>query len=111
MAAILNALTHRTHIRGYTLYSTSFPCHICAKHILAAGISKVVYIEPYPKSRAADFYPTAICIDRDCKNASEDGTPPVPFDPFVGIGPSLYLNLFKSLEGDREADGKRAKWV
>ncbi|MDN3612645.1 hypothetical protein QWZ16_23945 [Vibrio ostreicida] len=26
-----------------------FPCHNCAKHIVASGIKRVVYVEPYPK--------------------------------------------------------------
>ena len=34
-----------------TLYCTTFPCHNCAKHIVASGIVRVVYVEPYPKSR------------------------------------------------------------
>jgi deoxycytidylate deaminase len=32
---------------GATLFSTTFPCHNCAKHIVAAGVRRVVYIEPY----------------------------------------------------------------
>ncbi len=36
---------------GTTLYCTTFPCHNCAKHIVAAGVERVVYVEPYPKSR------------------------------------------------------------
>jgi deoxycytidylate deaminase len=30
----------------------SFPCHMCARHIIATGLREVVYIEPYPKSVA-----------------------------------------------------------
>ena len=33
---------------------TTCPCHNCTRHIIAAGLSSVTYIEPYPKSRAAD---------------------------------------------------------
>ena len=38
------------------MYVTTFPCHNCAKHIIAAGLERVVYLEPYPKSRAKTLY-------------------------------------------------------
>jgi hypothetical protein len=28
-------------VQGYTLYSTAFPCHECARHIVASGIAEV----------------------------------------------------------------------
>jgi len=31
-----------------TLYSTTFPCQLCAKQIISAGISRVVWVEAYP---------------------------------------------------------------
>ena len=30
--------------RGCSMYMTTFPCHNCAKHIIAAGIKKVTFI-------------------------------------------------------------------
>jgi len=45
---------------GRTLYTTTFPCHNCARHIIGAGIAKVVYIEPYPKSKAKELHEDAI---------------------------------------------------
>lgn len=39
MNAILKA---RKSLGGWTLYCTHFPCENCAKHIVAAGISRVV---------------------------------------------------------------------
>lgn len=35
---------------GTTLYATMYPCHNCARHIVAAGIRKVIYIERYGES-------------------------------------------------------------
>jgi deoxycytidylate deaminase len=52
MSAICDAARTGRSVRGATLYCTTFPCHMCAKHIVASGIKKVVYIEPYPKSYA-----------------------------------------------------------
>jgi cytidine deaminase len=50
MAAIVDAARRGVALAGRILYATTFPCHECARHIVAAGIRKVVYIEPYPKS-------------------------------------------------------------
>lgn len=41
--AILNAPT--TNLKDCTIYVTLFPCNECAKAILQAGITKVVYLE------------------------------------------------------------------
>lgn len=47
---------------GSTLYTTTFPCHNCARHIVAAGISAVYYVEPYSKSLAMELHDDAISI-------------------------------------------------
>jgi len=52
MSAICDAARLGRSIKGSTLYCTTFPCHNCTKHIIAAGIRRVVYMEPYPKSKA-----------------------------------------------------------
>lgn len=107
MAALVNALRHGTAVSGGTLYVTAFPCHICAKHILAAGIKKVVYVEPYPKSRASHFYPEAIRLDRE----GPSNVHAVDFEQFIGIGPTLYATLFAAREGDRMSQtGQIKKW-
>lgn len=41
---------------GCEMFTTTFPCHICAKHIIAAGIKAVYYIEPYEKSLAIELH-------------------------------------------------------
>lgn len=43
MNAIFNT-TQMNHINGATLYTTLFPCNECAKHIIQAGIKKIVYL-------------------------------------------------------------------
>ena len=69
------------------LYCTTFPCHNCAKHIIAAGIKRVVYVEPYPKSKALEFHQDAVSLDKQ-----QEGR--VRFEPFVGVGPRSFFNLF-----------------
>jgi deoxycytidylate deaminase len=52
MAALIDAARRGVAVSNHSMYVTTFPCHNCAKHIIAAGISRVIYLEPYPKSRA-----------------------------------------------------------
>ena len=63
-------------------------CHNCAKHIIAAGIKRVVYIEPYPKSKALEFY------KREISQSEEDEKSKVIFIPFKGVGPHKFIDLF-----------------
>ena len=46
--AIIQAARYGVNINGATLYCTHQPCVICAKMIINAGISRVVYTEGYP---------------------------------------------------------------
>jgi deoxycytidylate deaminase len=93
MDALLTCARLGISVKGKRLLTTTFPCHNCTRHIIAAGLSRVTYIEPYPKSRAADLHKDAICFDLDEAERSRR----IPFVPFVGVGPRRYLDLF-SLE-------------
>lgn len=46
--AIIQAARYGVNINGATLYCTHQPCVICAKMIINAGITRVVYKEGYP---------------------------------------------------------------
>lgn len=46
-------------IHGATLYTTTFPCTLCAEKIIHAGISDVVYVEAYPDIHAAVLFKAA----------------------------------------------------
>ncbi len=46
--AIIQAAKLGVSIDGATLYCTHQPCAICAKMIINAGISRIVYAVPYP---------------------------------------------------------------
>lgn len=91
MAAICDAAMRGISVRGGTLYCTTFPCHMCARHIMAAGITRVVYIEPYPKSRAKKLYKRAVQVDQD-RESDDDA---LKFESFVGIAPTRFLELFE----------------
>jgi cytidine deaminase len=99
MAAICFAARRGISLKDCTLYTTTFPCHECARHIVAAGIRKIVYIEPYPKSRIRELYSDSIKIDKD----GEPGY--VGCIPFIGVTPRLYLRLFSGDEKRRKIRG------
>jgi len=101
---------------GATLFSTTFPCHNCAKHIVAAGLRRVVYIEPYEKSQAIRLHGDAIeSDDHGDRGADVARGSRVVFEPFVGVGPRRYFDLFSMKLSDgyplkRKLAGKTARW-
>jgi cytidine deaminase len=90
MNALMDAAMRGVAIRGATLYCTTFPCHNCARHLLAAGVRRVVYIEPYPKSLASKLYKPVIRIDE----RSDDSSAGLSFESFVGVAPRRFIPLF-----------------
>jgi deoxycytidylate deaminase len=98
MAALMCAARRGVAVDGCTLFTTTFPCHECARHIVAAGIARVVFVEPYPKSRALDLYDDSIEIDGGCGNK-------VPFQAYVGVAPRAFMNFFGAPK--RRGDGNR----
>lgn len=116
MAALMSCARSGAATVGGTLYCTTFPCHNCAKHIIAAGITRVVYVEPYPKSKAKDLHADAIFLPHE-DDASPDG-PRVELSAFEGIGPRRFVDLFSLSLGngrpvrrkEKGADGARIRW-
>ena len=114
MEAILSAGRKGVTVRDGTLYATTFPCHNCAKHIVAAGIRRVVYIEPYPKSKALDLHGDAIRTSAPSPRADAEDKR-VAFTPFIGVGPRHFFDLFSVRHGaserlKRASDGKLVAW-
>lgn len=104
MSAICDGARKGVSIEGATLYCTTFPCHICAKHIVASGIERVVYLEPYPKSYAAELHGDSIDVD------PLERSKRVAFEAFIGIAPYRYRDLFE--KGKRKYSGGLAeKWA
>ena len=125
MEAITCCARNGASARFATLFTTTFPCHNCAKHIVAAGIRKVVYVEPYPKSMALDLHDDAIELESPEDQLEQVFGPPSPFTvfekvcfrPFVGVGARRYVDLFskklstgKPIERKDKA-GKAAGWT
>lgn len=109
MDALLSSARTSHSPRGSTLYTTTFPCHNCTRHIIAAGVQRVVYIEPYAKSKAFSLHQDAISNNESC------GTTRIPFVPFIGVGPRRYLDLFSLSLGtgipiERKQNGVLIDW-
>ncbi len=101
MNAILDAARRSIPVKNTTLYTTTFPCHMCASHIIGAGIKRVVYIEPYPKSKAKELFGGALIIENKPEDAQSNA---VICEPFQGISPNCFIEFFtkgrrKTLEG------------
>lgn len=90
MNAVCEAARLGRSTEGTTLYCTTFPCHICARHIIASGVLKVVFIEPYTKSMTRELYADEISTDDNPGKIK----PAVRFEPFSGIAPRLYQRVF-----------------
>jgi dCMP deaminase len=55
MNALLQAASHGIRIEGSTLYSTTYPCSLCAKMLINGGIVRVVTVEDYPDALAKEM--------------------------------------------------------
>jgi cytidine deaminase len=93
-AAIVNAARAGVSTEGAILCSTTFPCHECAKLIVGAGISEVLYIEPYPKSLVSRLYRDVIDTAPPLAAGAGLVAGKVPFRPFVGVAPRRYEKAF-----------------
>ena len=80
-----NAILQTAHLGGAPLkdsilFSTTFPCNLCAKQIIAVGIKKVVYIDPYPMLQAK-------------KMLSEAS---IETEKFEGVTSQAFYKIYKS---------------
>jgi deoxycytidylate deaminase len=101
MSAVSQAARIGVSIRGARLFCTTFPCHICARHLVASGISEVLFIEPYEKSRTKDLYRDSISVE-----PHEPSTSRANFRLFVGVAPRRYFDLFQMTSDRKTSSGK-----
>lgn len=98
-AIILGSQLAGERVRNGQLFCTTYPCHSCARHIVAAGIKEVYYIEPYRKS-------LAIKLHGDSISENETEIDKVRLLPYDGVAPTKYLKLFRMEPDSRKKDGK-----
>jgi deoxycytidylate deaminase len=108
MSAIVDAARRGLLTADATLYCTTFPCHMCAKHIVAAGLKQVVFLEPYPKSLASELHADSISIDGHTRGDYYE-FPHTIFRHFFGVPPRRYRDLFER-QKRKAKDGKFQPW-
>ncbi|PIO94554.1 cytidine deaminase [Pseudomonas syringae] len=96
MHALLTAgETKGGQIRNGKLFVTTYPCHSCARHLVAAGVKEVYFLEPYRKSLA-----TRLHSDSITERESDDSK--VRLMPFDGVAPSRFLRFFSAHPSGRK---------
>jgi len=81
-----NAILQAARLGGVSLknsimYTTTFPCKLCANKIISVGIKEIVYVEAYPDQDSVDFFN---------KHSKQ-----VKITKFEGVKASAFYNLFK----------------
>ncbi|MDD5530626.1 MAG: deaminase [bacterium] len=71
-----------TSLKGSTLYTTTFPCLLCAKKIIASGIKKVVWLEAYPAPESKEMLEKA----------------GIKLEEFKGVKARAFYELFEKRE-------------
>jgi hypothetical protein len=97
MAALSDAARLGRSVENGVLYCTTFPCHMCAKHIVASGISNVVFLEPYPKSLTVALHSDSVQVEGADRGEFQE-YPCVEFDHFFGVTPRRYREVFERSE-------------
>ncbi len=108
MSAICDAARLGRSVKDSILFSTTFPCHMCAKHIVAAGIRRVVFLEPYPKSLTSHLHSDSVCIE-GADRGKYAKYPSVEFEHFYGVSPRRYRELFER-SSRKDPSGAFQEW-
>jgi deoxycytidylate deaminase len=110
MSALADAARFGRSVMGGTLFCTTFPCHLCAKQIIASGIAKVIFLEPYPKSLASDLHADAICVE-GADRGHYQNYPSVQFEHFCGVTPRRYREIFERGKRKKDKDGSFVEYM
>jgi len=85
-------------VRGGKIYTTYFPCELCAKKIYQSGIEEIVYNEPYPDSVSQDVI-------------LKDGIMTIKLTPFEGVKSHSFFRLYKGSLDKKEVQEIMIKGV
>jgi deoxycytidylate deaminase len=106
MACICTAARRGTALRNLVMYTTTYPCHECARLIIASGLKELVYVDAYPKSQVSQMFADEV---DDGPDARPDR---VGFRPFEGVAPRLFRAVFsKTGRGRNRVTGAYDPWV
>ncbi len=104
MNAITDAARSHKSVQDCNLYSTTMPCHLCTKLIVASGIKRVVYIQPYPKSLVHELYSDSVSFDQPDQKGK------VSFETLKGVTPNGYRIAFRKSKKRKNPDGTTIDW-
>jgi len=99
-AIIVGSQVSGSKISGSILFSTTYPCHNCARHIVVAGIEEVYYIEPYVKSLSMKLHGDALSEDEKDKGK-------VKILMYDGVAPRRYLEFFSKQRDRKDKKGNK----
>ena len=71
-------------VKGGTIYTTTYPCELCAKKLYQSGIRTIYYTEPYPETISEEVF-------------LEDGNRKIQTYPFEGVKSQSFYRLFKPI--------------
>lgn len=93
---------------GAMVYVTTEPCHNCTKHLVAAGVDRIVYIEPYPKSLGDALHSDAISLNPkdNCVSGSK-----ISFVIYHGAAPRRYHDFFDMGDEKRKDSHGRMEYI
>lgn len=80
------------------LFCTTYPCHNCARHIIASGIKEIYFIEPYKKSLCTELHFDSITED-------ENEVDKVKILIYDGVSPRKYLKFFSKTTSRKNKEG------
>jgi cytidine deaminase len=115
MAALTDAARRGVAVQDQVIFCTTLPCQNCAKHIMAAGLRAVVYMEPYPKSLFGDLYQDQVAARAmkhfeggEMERMMEGNRDQLQLCTYIGIAPRRYP-LFE-MPCRRDAHGNVPSW-
>ena len=99
MDAVFTAARAGQSTSGTTLFCTTYSCHNCARHMVTAGVEKIVYVEPYVKSLALELHSDSITDQEDEAVGSDGVKQKLLIKAFTGVGPRMFdLHFKKTIE-------------
>jgi deoxycytidylate deaminase len=102
MEAVLSAARRGVPTQNATLACTNSPCHNCMRHLIAAGIRRVIYMIPYTKSLALELHGDAVVFEPEDPDAVPRSK--LSLEQFVGVAPRGFAQYFDFSRIDRKDD-------
>ncbi|GAB3253820.1 anti-phage dCTP deaminase [Arthrobacter pigmenti] len=104
MSAITDCSRHGKPTDGATIYVSAFPCHMCMRLIIASGIARIVYVDPYPKSLSLEMYGA---MTGGHQNLSAGI---IAIESFRGASWRVFPRVFSKINRKRAPDGQFASF-